>query len=244
MPASTWTPTALASERRPWQRSGWRAVEAQHAVATMQLARGSLTDQAVLEDILDEAKPRLPPEAQGLHWLLATPFRYWPQPGGSRFRRRTDPGVFYGGEDRPTACAESGYWRLRFWLDSAGLRTRPTSVALTLFEFHAATAHALDLSMPPLVRDRADWTQRDDYTQTQALAERAREAEVELIRYESVRNPGGFCVALLTPGVFRNVTRAYRDNKQTWNLVIQPPDLVVWQREIVRESWTFRFEVP
>lgn len=241
MPANTWTPTALASEWRDWRRSGWRAVEAQHAVATMQLARGSLADQAVLEDILDEAKPRLPPEAEGLHWLLATPFRYWPQPGGSRFRRRTDPGVFYGGEDRETACAESGYWRLRFWLDSEGLRGRPTSVALTLFEFHAATERMLDLTEPPLLADREAWMDPVDYTRTQAFASTARDAGAEAIRYASVRHAGGFCVALMHPCVFRAATRAYRDHKQTWNLVLQPPDLVVWQREIVRETFSFRF---
>lgn len=83
-------------------------MEAQHRVATLALAGGSLEDQALLEDILDEAKPRYPPEVLGLHWLLATPFRYWPLPGGSRFRRRADPGVFYGAEDRKTACAECG----------------------------------------------------------------------------------------------------------------------------------------
>ena len=49
MPATTWTPTALASEVRAWQGSGWRAVEAQHQVASMRLVRGNLADQQVGE---------------------------------------------------------------------------------------------------------------------------------------------------------------------------------------------------
>lgn len=241
MPANTWTPTALASEATAWQGSGWRAVEAQHRVATMNLAHGRLDDQSLLESILEESKPLLPEAARGLHWLLATPFRYRPQPGGSRFRRRSDPGVFYGAEDRATAGAEAGYWRLRFWMDSEGLSGRPTSVELTLFEFHAATNRAIDLTQPPLARDRAAWTDPDDYTATQALAIEARAADLGVIRYQSVRRPEGFCLALLTPQVFKTVARPYRHQQQTWSLTLLPPDRVVLQRHLEPESWSFRF---
>ncbi|QXP82704.1 RES family NAD+ phosphorylase [Methylococcus sp. Mc7] len=241
MPANTWTPIALASESFHWQGTGWRAVEAQHRVATMHLAAGRLDDQSLLEDILDEAKLRLPAAAEGLHWLLATPFRYWPLPGGSRFRRRTDPGVFYGAEERKTACAECGYWRLRFWLDSAGLSGRSATVELTLFEFAAAADKAIDLSRPPLSSDRDAWTHPSEYAGTQALAEKAREAGIETIRYESVRDPGGFCLALLTPEVFKSAPEPFRNNQQTWNLLIQPPGRIVWQRQLERESWVFEF---
>ena len=75
--------------RGRWAGSGWRAVEAQHRVATLRLARGNLDDQRLLEDILDAAKPPAASAADDLHWLLATPFRYRPPLGGSRFRART-----------------------------------------------------------------------------------------------------------------------------------------------------------
>ena len=242
MPAHTWTPTALLSEARPWQGSGWRAIEAQHLVATMGLVHGKVDDQAILEDILEETKPRLPAQAANLHWLLATPFRYWPHPpAGSRFRGTLDGGVFYGAEERHTACAECGYWRLRFWQASTGLSTRPASLKITLFEFHAATARSIDLARPPLADDRARWTDPADYQATQALAAQARQADIDAIRYESVRNPGGFCLALLTPQPFRNVDEPYRHQQQSWNLLIEPPDLTVWQRELSREGWSFRF---
>lgn len=241
MPANIWTPTALASEARPWAGAGWRAVEAQHQVATLGLVHGSLSAQTLLEDILEEAKPQFPPDTAGLHWLLATPFRYWPLPGGSRFRRRGDPGVFYGAEERETACAESGYWRLRFWTDSAYLRERSRSVPVTLFEFSAATARAIDLTRPPLVEDRAAWTHPADYTATQALAEAGRQSGVEVIRHDSVRCPAGTCLALLSPQVFRVVPEPYRNNQQGWTLLINPPHRIVWQRDLSRECWTFEF---
>lgn len=243
VPVNTWTPTALASEARPWQGSGWRAVEAQHKISTMSLVHGSLADQAVLEAILDEAKPLIPAAAQGLHWLLSTPFRYYPLPGGSRFRGHNDPGVFYGAEDRQTACAESGYWRLRMWMDSEGLAAKQKAVPLTLFEFHAASERSIDLSLPPLIEDKAIWMHPHDYSGTQKLAEQARAGNVEVIRYQSVRHSGGNCLALMTPRVFKAVQEPYRNNQQSWTLLIQPPKLTVWQRDIAGESWAFQFPV-
>jgi len=88
----------------------WRAVEAQHRIATMKLVDNSLADQAILEKILEESKPPVPAEARGKHWLIFTPFRYTPPPPGSRFRAPHDPGVFYAAFERRTACAEIGYW--------------------------------------------------------------------------------------------------------------------------------------
>lgn len=244
MSANTWTPSALASEARPWQGAGWRAVEAQHRVATMVLVQGDLQDQALLEDILDVVKPPMPKGAQVLHWLLATPFRHWPTKSGSRFRRREDPGVFYGAETRRTAAAESGYWRLRFWLDSDGLKQRSAAVELTLFELHAAASAALDLTLPPLSNDRDAWMQRADYTATQALAVSARAASVDAIRYASVRDAQGVCFALLTPQVFKNVSSPYRHVQQSWSLTIAPPNTVVWQRHLEDEQLHFQFEIP
>lgn len=240
---NTLMPTELASNSREWINSGWRAVEAQHKVATMGLVHGSLDAQSVLEEILEEAKPLLPPNAEGLHWLLSTPFRYAPLPGGSRFRRRQDTGLFYGAEERETACAESGYWRLRFWTDSAFLSGRPKAVQLTLFEFHGATVHAIDLSLPPLVAQRDRWMHPTDYSHTQALADAARQAGLEVIRYESVRNPGGRCLAILSPDVFRAVQEPYRHQQQSWTLHINPPHQIVWQRDLGLESWTFEYPI-
>jgi len=233
-------PSALASEVRDWARAGWRAVEAQHKVATMGLVRGSLADQAMLEQILEEAKPLLPPGVKGLHWLLATPFRY-PPPTGSRFRRRHDPGVFYGAEEKKTACAESGYWRLRFWMDSDFLAARPKTVPLTLFEFHGATHRAIDLSQPPCVAQRELWTHPSAYGPTQALADSARDEGIEMIRYESARSPGGICLAILSPDVFKRAPRAYRNRQEAWTLHIAPPHRVVWQRDLSGEIRAFEF---
>lgn len=236
-------PIALRSKACPWEGSGWRAVEAQHKNATILLTHGDRHRQAQLEDIIEQAKPALPVAAAGLHFLLSTPFRYQsPPPDGSRFRRKPDPGVFYGAESVKTACAEAGYWRLRFWMDSEGLRTKPASLPMTLFEFHGATNACLHLTRTPFVANRSVWTHPTDYRETQALALAARSEGVEVIRYESVRFPiDGRCLAILTPEVFRAVAEPYRHQQQSWSLFIEPPSLTVWQRSLDGDSFELRY---
>lgn len=239
--ANTWTHIDLASESAPWRGDGWRMVEAQHKIATMGIVGGDVRAQTVLEDILESSKPPLPHETRGLHWLLATPFRYPPPPGGSRFRARSDPGVFYGAEDRETACAEAGYWRLRFWLDSDALRNRSKSIPVTLFQFRAAAEKLVDLTLAPFRAHRAIWTHPDDYAGTRTLAEKARQAGIEAIRYASVRHPPGMCLALLTPDVFRRADRPFRDVQQTWTLHIEPPGRIAFRRDLSDEAFQFEF---
>jgi hypothetical protein len=177
----------------------WRVVEAQHTASTMRLV-DSLSDQALLENILEESKPKLPAGAEKLHYLLATPFRYRPR-AGSRFRRPFEAGVWYGAENLRTALAEKSYWNLRFLLDSPGT---PDLKPVPHTAFRAAVrGSAIDLTAPPFARERAKWTDRNQYEATQALAALAREAAIEIIRYESVRDPEcAACAAVLTPRAF------------------------------------------
>src|SRR5437868_2918739 len=107
------------------------------SVSTMPLV-DSLEEQAVLEAVLDAGKPAVPPDARHLHYLIFTPFRYPPSPWGSRFRGGQDPGVFYGADAIRTACAELGYWRWRFLLDSPAL-PRIDARPQTLFQVSVRT---------------------------------------------------------------------------------------------------------
>src|SRR3546814_15761180 len=124
MSSTTWTPTALAAEARRWSGEAWRMVEAQHAAATMKLVDG-IEEQLLLEEMIEAAKPPLPAAARGLHYLLATPFRYPPLPSGSRFRAAGEPGVFYAAAPLPTACPALGSCHWRFPLDAPALSPSP-----------------------------------------------------------------------------------------------------------------------
>jgi len=235
MSSTTWTPTALAGEAAPWAGEAWRMVEAQHAAATMKLV-DSAAEQALLEDLLERAKPPLPEAARALHYLLATPFRYPPLPRGSRFRALGEPGVFYGADQLPTACAELGYWRWRFLRDAPALQ-RIDSVAHTAFRAPIKVRKALDLRLAPLARDRKAWTHPGSYVATQALARSAREGGIQLIRYASVRDPGhGGCSALLTPAGFAG--KSPKGAPQTWWLSVRQ-DRATWIRGAQRHEFTF-----
>jgi hypothetical protein len=219
-----WTPTALASEARAAKGTVWRAVEDQHRASTRKLV-DTLEEHDLLETLLDADKPPYPPEAEGLHYLLKTPFRYHPPaPHGSRFRRYlVDSGVFYASEQIRTALAEFAYWRLKFFRDAPEAALPRLEERLTVFSARYATQGQLDLTRAPLNKDRKRWIQPDDYGDTQALAERARQAGIEVIRYESVRDAEHEAnLALLTAMAF---VGKKPQTQQTWFLYLAPTEI-------------------
>jgi hypothetical protein len=222
--SSTWTPRAVGSEALRSRRRLWRAVEAQHVASTLRLVAG-VEEQLMLERLLDQSKPPLPAAAAGLHYLLSTPFRYT-SPIGSRFRAPADSGIWYGAEAQRTACAELGYWRWRFLMDSAALEAIGPSPQ-TVFRA-GIDARLIDLTRFPFKKSRADWTHPNDYAPSQDLARVARVANVDAIRYESVRDPGhGAAVAVLQPSCFK----PHKPLEQhTWFLTVRR-SAVFWQRE-------------
>src|SRR3954470_2151464 len=119
MSSPIWTPAALSSEVLRYEDHGWRLVEAQHRVSTLKLV-DSLTEQRLLEELIEETKPAFPPECRHLDYLLATPFRYGAEyPRGSRFRRAGRTlGVFYASEEPETAIAEMAFLRVLFFSES------------------------------------------------------------------------------------------------------------------------------
>lgn len=233
-----WTPTALASEARPAAGSAWRAVEHQHTASTRKLV-DSLGEQGVLEDILEASKPGYPAAAAHLHYLLKTPFRYFPPAThGSRFRRAFDGrGVFYCAQAIRTALAEFSYWRRRFIAASSGTPLPRNQESLTVFSVAYATPRLIDLTLPPFARDRRLWTHPHDYTATQSLADAARRADIGAIRYASVRDPEqGINLALLAPDVF---TRKSPTAQQTWYLYLGEAEANCMRAGRPGEAFTF-----
>jgi RES domain len=213
---TTWTPPAVSSEAFAWRGQVWRMVESQHIAATMKLVdtRG---EQDVLESLLERSKPAAHHDTAGLDYLLATPFRYAPRPGGSRFRGMTDPGVFYGAESIRTAGAELGYWRWKFLDDAVDLACIEP-VAHTAFRVEVATV-VVDLQRPPWVTEAATWQHKKDYAPTQQFGRVARAANVGGILYKSVRDPHpSWCLALLAPQGFASPKP--HDERQTWFLAV------------------------
>lgn len=232
MSFNTLMPAVVSSDARPWTGVVWRMVEAQHTASTMKIVDNT-EEQHLLETLLEGSKPAQPVSAVTLDYLLATPFRYSPLRGGSRFRAINDPGVFYGAESVRTAGVELGYWRWKFLNDAVDL-DRLGPVAHTAFSVDIST-QVVDLRSPPFNTEAAAWLHTSDYSATQAFAQVARDTQVGGIQYQSVRdlNPA-WCMAVLT-------TQAFAKSKpnplmQTWWLAVHQ-DAVIWRRD--NESMTF-----
>jgi len=216
----------------------WRIVEAQHRVPTMRLV-DTLDEQRVLEDMLEASKPPVPEEARALHYLLSTPFRYpAPPPVGSRFRGIGDPGVWYGADVVETALAEVAYWRLRFLSDSP---ETPDLLPVPHTAFRASIGGStIALSRAPFDRQRRQWEDSASYVATQALARVAREANVAMIRYRSVRDPEHrAAVAVLTPKAFR---KSEPLEQRTWLIKVGRAQVLA-ESDLGRERLSFEPEV-
>ncbi|NWG87185.1 MAG: RES family NAD+ phosphorylase, partial [Hydrogenophilaceae bacterium] len=171
----------------------------QEEVATHRLV-SSLERQAVLEELLEATKPPLRKGTEGLHYLLATPFRYPPLKHGSRFGARSEPSLFYGSLGVGTVLAEAAYYRFVFWQGMAKPPAGKIDTQHTLFEAEYRTRRGLRLQAPPFAAHRAVLTDPADYTASQALGSKLRAVGIQAFEFISARDPqAGVNVALFTP---------------------------------------------
>ncbi|GER08685.1 hypothetical protein GCM10007972_26730 [Iodidimonas muriae] len=236
-----WTPDALSSEfLRLDPTHIWRLVEAQSRAATMKLV-DSLGEQALLEDMLDGSKPPLPVGCSGLHYLLATPFRYDASKPSSvtRFRRKgSGDGVFYAARKVETAVAEMAFYRMLFFAESPKTILPRRPALFTGFHVPVHSARGLDLTVPPLSQDADLWTDKRDYEPCLQLADSARKAGAEIIVAQSVRDPQkGKTVAVLSPKAFAQ-KEPDLTKQESWAIHLRAGHAVA-QRDFPRKSLSF-----
>ena len=171
----------------------------------------TLEEQALLEQILDDSKPAIPPECRHLHYLLFTPFRYAAShPIGSRFRRPgLTPGVFYASLKEETAVAELAFRRLLFFAESPATPWPENAAEYTAFSVAFASRKSIDLTRAPFDRDAAKWIDPTDYAACQDLADTARESGIQALRYQSAR-ADGLNIAVLSCAAFSAAAPAER----------------------------------
>jgi hypothetical protein len=216
----------------------WRVVESQHLVSTRKLVDGA-DEQAVLEDLLEESKPRPPSDAaKGLHFLLWTPFRYPPLRHGSRFGAPTERSLWYGAEQVRTALAETAYYRLVF-LEGTAAELGPLRVELSVFSARLKTDRGADLMAAPFDAHRNTLASKTQYAATQALGRAMREAGAEAFRWPSARDAeGGINVGAFTPRVFGRRRPA---PPSTWDAVVNHYEVEVLERSFFHRR---RFVFP
>lgn len=115
-------------------------------------------------------------------------------PEGSRFSDGTY-GVYYAAKDMETAIAETVYHRARFLARTAeapgeiDMRTYLADLRAELAELRGYGRRKPDLLHP------------DSYAASQPYGRKLREQEAGGIVYDSVRRPGGQCVAVFRPRI-------------------------------------------
>ncbi|MCK1304698.1 MULTISPECIES: RES family NAD+ phosphorylase [unclassified Bradyrhizobium] len=216
MSSDTWTPEELSSNAAALTTTSWRLVEAQHQASTMKVT-DTLEEQEILENLIEETKPPVPSGCEALHFLLMTPFRYSAtNPNGSRFRRpNAANGVFYTAEHPGTAIAEMSFYRVLFFAESPGTSWPQNPGEYTAFAVGVAAERTLDLTASPYI-DNPSLYHLVDYTAGQAIADGARQAGIDVIKYSSVRDPEKRPnLAILTPKTFAKPEPV---DRQSWKL--------------------------
>lgn len=230
MSPTIWTLCADKVELTRLTARPWRVVEAQHAISTRKLV-DSDAEQQLLEELIERVKPPLPPEPEfeGLHYLLATPFRYPPLPHGSRFGTRAERSAWYGADGILTAFAEVAFYRLLF-LEGTAAELEPVMVDVSAFQIRVSTPRGVDLTRGPFAGFEAEISAPVSYAASQELGRDMRAAGVEAFRYRSARDQtGGTNLGLFTPRAFASPRP---DPPQTWYCVATRQAVEFSQRNI------------
>jgi len=179
----------------------WRFVEDQNTSSTMKLV-DTMDEQAILEELLDASKPPVPAACQHLHYLQFTPFRYQAR-HATRFRREGDrKGVFYAAETVETAATEVAFYRTLFFVESPETKPPEAPFAMSAFSTDVAADRALDMPAAFSEAELAPFADPEEYAACHDLADEVRAARGQVIRYPSVRAPGGVNVAVLHCAAF------------------------------------------
>ncbi len=191
-----------------------RGVETQYIAASMKLV-DTLDEQELLEQMLESSKPPTSQSAAKKHYLLLSPFRYFPQ-HSSRFRPAQQSGIWYGSSTLAGACSEIAYWRMRFIQDSAGLVNDGELLTEHTFYQAAVRGRAINLMDQPWLELSHLWKHRSDYSATHKLAAAAVKASIDWIQYESVRAPSCALAAVLTPDALFADAVGLEQSRQEW----------------------------
>ena len=173
-----------------------RVVESQEKVATMRLV-DTLDEQAFLEELIEKTKPKIR-DGRSRHYLIHTPFRYPPLKHGSRFGRRFEPSIFYGGATLDSALAESAYYSFYFMSRSLTSFKEPIINHKTSFSVDLLSSKHVDLTRIQDVEVQAQLAHTSDYSFSQRVGTLMRKHSCLSFSYYSARKPGCINIGVFT----------------------------------------------
>lgn len=214
---------------------GYRIVEDQARSSTFKLI-DSEEEHELLENLLEESKPKLSEDLESLHYLLFTPFRYPPLDYGSRFGSVHERGIFYGSETIPTSLAEKAFY-LFYFMSGSSAKFEPSDMWFTVFSFEYATLVAIDLTKPPFKKYEKKISDPISYRIPKKLGSAMREAAIDAFLFISARDPKkGKNLGIFSPQAFQKKNVEDVDKTQWYSSVSQ--DRMFFQRG----KETHRFE--
>ena len=213
----------------------WRVVESQEHVATSNIV-DDLDEQAVLENLLDEVKPKYRTGTQSMHYLLKTAFRYPPLKWGSRFGTQWMPSYFYASETQAAALHECAYYRFLFLQDIEEPFSGSVRSEFCVFNVLLSSESCLDLLAEGFQPVRTQVIDPTNYAYSQAIGQWAYTREdVEMIRFQSARCVGGVNVAVAQP----EVVRSRKPTEQVRWLCLMNNDIVSFSSPESDEHFSF-----
>ncbi|WP_144393939.1 RES family NAD+ phosphorylase [Pleionea sediminis] len=184
----------------------YRVVESQEQVATT-LITETKDEQNILEQLIEESKPKQDKELSDRHYLIKTPFRYPPLKYGSRFGSVWEPSLFYGSQTVECALAEVAYYRFRFLCDmenSESLTKHNIQSYHSSFYVNTQSDFGIQLHKQPFSDYRTELRSVLSYTVTQQIGSDMRDSGVLLFSFESARQEGGINGAAFHHSVIRS----------------------------------------
>lgn len=204
----------------------YRIVETQQYAATTGLV-DNLEEQALLEQLLDNAKPPYKEGTEQRHYLISTPFRYPPLKYGSRFGNRHMPSYFYGSEHLDTVLAECAFYRLKFMHDMSVPYSDAVNSEHMTFSVNIATQNMADLCQIKDINIQQQLRHPTDYQFSQAVGRYLTEqTKTHGLRYFSARCEAGINLAIAEPDVIKST---------------EPETCCNWMCQTTMQSVSFNF---
>lgn len=232
-----WQSVDGSAHIHPFSMKLFRVVESQEQVATT-LVTDSQEEQLLLEELLEESKPKQQNELAKRHYLIKTPFRYPPLRHGSRFGTIWEPALFYGSQTVECALAEVAYYRFVFLYDmeDSTLVTQHNIQSYhSSFYINAQSEKAVRLEQEPFEKFSAQLLSVQNYQATQLLGKAMRDAGVEMFSFASARMEDGLNGAIYN----HQAIKSTKPNQlESWQCLTQE-ERVVFHNPVSATSFEF-----
>ncbi len=236
-PSQLWQSVNGPAHVQPLSLKLYRVVESQEQVATTLITESS-EEQQLLEQLLEDNKPKQDKALSRRHYLIKTPFRYPPLRYGSRFGTVWEPSLFYGSKTVDCALAEVAYYRFRFLYDmedSRALTQHNIQSYHASFYVNTQSEKAIQLHQPPFKHYQSELCSVTSYSMTQPLGQAMRSHGVELFCYQSARCNDGINGAAFHHSVIKSAKPMKLEN---WQCLTQE-NRVVFHNPVSHKSWEF-----